>query len=520
VRQAKLSKIDEVSNGLRAAQYVRMSTDHQKYSTENQADAIAAYAARRNLTIVRTYADEGRSGLRLDGRDALKKLISDVQGGRADFGVILVYDVSRWGRFQDADESAYYEYICKEAGIRVLYCAEQFENDGSLTSTIIKNMKRAMAGEYSRELSAKVFAGQCRLVNLGFRQGGPPGYGLRRELIDENRLHKADLRRGEYKSLQTDRVILKPGPPREVEVVRRIYRAFVVRLLLEAEIAAELNLEGVPNEHGRPWTRGTIHQILTNEKYIGNNVYNRISFKLKQRRVANPPSMWVRNENAFEAVIEADFFAAAARIIEQRSKRFSDEEMLVRLTSLLGEKGHLSGLVIDEVDDMPSSSVYRSRFGSLLHAYKLVGYQPDRDYQYVEVNRALRSMFPGILADAITNIEGSGGLVDFDNLTDVLTINGEFTVSIVIARCLRTPSGLLRWKIRFDTGLRPDLTVAVRMDEANENVLDYYLLPSIDMSASKIRLAEENGIYLDAYRFDTLDILFRLSAREELGVAA
>ncbi len=520
MRQVKLSRIDEVSNGLRAVQYVRMSTDHQKYSTENQADAIAAYAARRNLTIVRTYADEGRSGLRLDNRDALKKLISDVQNGRADFGVILVYDVSRWGRFQDADESAYYEFICKEAGIKVLYCAEQFENDGSLTSTIIKNMKRAMAGEYSRELSAKVFAGQCRLVNLGFRQGGPPGYGLRRELIDQNRSHKADLGRGEYKSLQTDRVILKPGPPHEVEVVRRIYRSFVVRLLSETEIAAELNLEGVANEHGRPWTRGTIHQILTNEKYIGNNVYNRISFKLKQRRVANPPNMWIRNEKAFEAVIDADFFAAATRIIEQRSKRFSDEEMLVRLTSLLSEKGHLSGLVIDEVDDMPSSSVYRSRFGSLLHAYKLVGYQPGRDYQYVEVNRALRSMFPGILADTITNIESSGGLVDFDNLTDVLTINGEFTASIVIARCLRTPSGLLRWKIRFDTGLRPDLTVAVRMDEANENVLDYYLLPSIDMSASKIRLAEENGIYIDAYRFDTLDILFRLSARKDLGVAA
>jgi hypothetical protein len=279
-------------------------------------------------------------------------------------------------------------------------------------------------------------------------------------------------------------------------------------------------LEGVPNEHGRPWTRGTIHQILTNEKYIGNNVYNRISFKLKQRRVANPPSMWIRRENAFEAVIDSDFFAAAKRIIEQRSRRFSDEEMLDRLTSLLDKKGHLSGLVIDEVDDMPSSSVYRSRFGSLLHAYKLVGYQPDRDYQYVEINRALRSMFPGILAETMANIESIGGFVDLNTLTDVLTINDEFTVSIVIARCLRTTSGFLRWKIRFDTGLRPDLTVAVRMDESNENILDYYLLPSIDMSESKIRLAEENGIYLDAYRFDSLDILFRLSARNELGVAA
>ena len=159
---------------VRAAEYVRMSTEHQKYSTENQADAIRQYAERRGIEIVRTYADEGKSGLRLDGRDALKQLIDDVQSGAADFSTILVYDVSRWGRFQDADESAYYEYICKRAGISVHYCAEQFENDGSPVSTIVKSVKRAMAGEYSRELSAKVFAGQCRLIELGFRQGGPP----------------------------------------------------------------------------------------------------------------------------------------------------------------------------------------------------------------------------------------------------------------------------------------------------------------------------------------------------------
>ena len=176
-----------------AVAYVRMSTDHQKYSTENQLDIIKNYAAARGLIILRVFEDSGRSGLRLDGREALQKLMSEVKSGQADFKAILVYDVSRWGRFQDADEGAYHEHVCSRAGIRVHYCGEQFENDGSIGSNLLKTVKRVMAGEYSRELSVKVFAGQCRLVELGFRQGGAAGYGLRRVLIDEHGTPKGEL---------------------------------------------------------------------------------------------------------------------------------------------------------------------------------------------------------------------------------------------------------------------------------------------------------------------------------------
>ena len=185
-----------------------MSTDLQQYSTENQLDKIKRYADQRGFEIVRVFEDAGRSGLTLNDRDGLQDLMRVVQSGAADFEAILVYDVSRWGRFQDADEGAYHEHLCSRAGIRVHYCGEQFDNDGSIGSILLKNVKRVMAGEYSRELSVKVFAGQCRLVELGFRQGGPAGYGLRRQLIDEKRQPKAELRRGERKSLQTDRVVL------------------------------------------------------------------------------------------------------------------------------------------------------------------------------------------------------------------------------------------------------------------------------------------------------------------------
>ena len=142
----------------RAAHYVRMSTEHQQYSPENQLDVIHQYAASHQMEISKVYSDHGRSGLNIAGREGLNRLMEDVEKKQTDFSDLLVYDVSRWGRFQDVDESAYYEYVLKRAGIRVHYCAEQFENDGSMSSSVLKTLKRSMAAEYSRELSVKVFS--------------------------------------------------------------------------------------------------------------------------------------------------------------------------------------------------------------------------------------------------------------------------------------------------------------------------------------------------------------------------
>jgi len=501
---------------LRAVEYVRMSTEHQQYSTENQAAKIREYAERRNIEIVRTYADAGKSGLRIDGRAALQRLIHDVESGSADFQIILVYDVSRWGRFQDADESAYYEYICKRAGIQVAYCAEQFENDGSPVSTIVKGVKRAMAGEYSRELSAKVFAGQCRLIELGYRQGGPAGFGLRRVLIDQHRAIKAELARGEQKSLQTDRVILVPGPQPEVELVNRIYRWFIDEGLVESEIAFRLNGMAIRTDYDRPWTRATVHQVLTNEKYIGHNVYNRTSFKLKKLRVVNTPEMWIRHDDAFEAIVPPEIFYTAQGIIRAKSRRYSDEELIERLRTLYRNRGFLSGMVINETEGMPSSTVYAYRFGSLIRAYELVGFAPTRDFRFVEANRILRRIHPTIVAETERRIAELGGSVDRDPATDLLRVNEEFDVSLVLARCQYEATGRKRWKIRFDTSLTPDITVAVRLDETNEAPLDYYLLPRLDFGQPKLKLADQNPIELESYRFDTLDYLYGMAERSRL----
>lgn len=357
-----------------AAEYVRGSTDRQEYSTDNQSLVHRAYAATYRMTIVRTYSDEARSGLVIDRRDALKQLIEDVETGNVDFKVILVYDVSRWGRFQDPDEAAYYEFICKRAGIRVIYCAEQFENDGSPYAAMYKAMKRMAAADYSRDLSVKVFIGQRRLINLGFRQGGSAGYGLRRQLVDQKGVPKGLLARGEWKSIQTDRVVLIPGPPDELEIVRWIFTSFAQQRKNLREIARLLNERGIKHARGGMWQWHHVRQTLRNENYIGNIVWNRQSVKLKGKIVNNPPDKWVRTTGALEPIIERALFDAAQAILRERPQALSQEQKLAPLRRLLRKHGTLSMKLINRSSGTPSASSYVRWFGSLGNAYLLVGF--------------------------------------------------------------------------------------------------------------------------------------------------
>lgn len=357
---------------MRVAQYVRKSTDHQKYSIENQAVANEAYAASRGMAIVRTYADAGKSGLTFERRHALKQLIEDVQTGNADFKAILVYDVSRWGRFQDVDASGYYEYICKRAGIRVHYCAEEFENDGSLFAAIAKSIKRIMAAEYSRELSVKSFAGQSRIFRLGFRVGASPAYGTRRLLVDGSGKAKLILGTGEYKNLTTDRVVAIAGPPEEIRTVKWIFATFVKRKLLVSDIVRILNARRIGTGTPRPWTFHKVKGLLQNEIYIGQLIWNRSSIKLAKKKVWNPPDLWLRSKSSFEPMIELSQFHAAQRIMRERQHRLSKEEVLEKLRRLYRKHGFLDTYLIMDSGLRSTTYLYK-QFGGIREIHRLIG---------------------------------------------------------------------------------------------------------------------------------------------------
>jgi DNA invertase Pin-like site-specific DNA recombinase len=502
-----------------AAAYVRVSTEHQQYSTRNQMEVIRSFARRRNWQVVREYSDEGKSGVKMRGRAALSQLIKDVVARNVNFNHILVYDVSRWGRFLDPDEAAHYEFLCRQAGVAVHYCAEPFENDGGLNSTVVKDFKRAMAAEYSRELSVKVFRGAARMIRMGYKQGGSAVFGLRRMLVDHNGLPKGVLTCGQRKSLQTDRVIYVPGPEAEIQVVCWIFEMFVNECQGATGIVRRLNERGLLPESGRPWGICRTRSLLENEKLIGNLVYARTASKLRSRLVPNPPAQWVRKEHAFAGIVPRELFFKAQEIIAaSRAKfRFSDESMLEKMNAVLKEHGRLSTRLLLKIRKTPHPRTFRLRFGSLVAAYQQVGFTPRHDCRPLEITTRLFKISREVIAGIIGQIQRLGATATWNGSHHLLLINQELRVRVVFIRHNQTFHGTSRWILRQQRAdAKPDLTVAARMDPDNEHILDYYLFPGMEPIPQTLQLSGSRG-FLDAYRFSTLDFLVGMAARTRLS---
>jgi DNA invertase Pin-like site-specific DNA recombinase len=368
----------------RAAQYLRMSTDQQKYSLLNQGLQIAAYAQTHDLEIVRTYQDAGKSGLTFEGREGLQSLMRDVVTQDRPFDLILVLDVSRWGRFQDPDQGAHYEFVCQQAGARVVYCAEEFRNDGSAVANVVKAMKRVMALEYSRELSTKVSFGHARGAEQGFKQGSPMPYGVRGELVDVEGTTVGLLSRGQGKMLSNHRVRFVRGPPEELRTVRQIFRWRVQDGLSPTEIARRLIAAEVPPPAGSCWTRTIVSTLLKNELMTGVYTYGRMRSCLEgpERQRPGTPS----RVQVFAPIVSPRLFKAAAAVTVFYD--LSTCEMIGLLRRHIEEQdGRISQVTLRACPYVPSLDRLYRRFGSLPAAYAAAG--------FVQNATHLSGRFPG-----------------------------------------------------------------------------------------------------------------------------
>ena len=467
------------SSRVPVAQYVRMSTEDQQYSIANQSLRIREYAEKHGFNIVKTYADAGKSGVLIKNRHGLSDLLTDVVSGKAEFKAILVYDVSRWGRFQNPDEAAHYEFLCSRSGIPLHYCAEQFSNDGTASSAIVKALRRSMAAEFSRELGEKVFLGKTRLAQMGFWMGGPPGYGYRRRMVSIDGKLRQVLKDGQQKSLKGERITLVLGPREELRGVRMMF-SLAAKGSNCTDIVRELGRRNVLFRGG-PWNDVTVLQILTNPKYVGCNVWYRHTLRLRSSPKEVDPQLWITKPFAFPAIVSQRMFDRAQATIQQmRDRRWSDEKILKRIGRLLKTKGTLSESLLLKARGMPCMATIHRRFGTYRQLYERLGY--DLDARYVrmsdrmlrakELRRSLevelKTLFPDHVATALS---WKGG-------RSVLRIDNAFLVSILFCRPDQTGKGRC-WAMKSPERERDCITLVCLLNGRRDRVLQFYVAPRL-----------------------------------------
>ncbi|MCI0364110.1 MAG: recombinase family protein [Phycisphaerales bacterium] len=314
------------ARSMTAVGYCRRSTDRQEQSIPDQQKAIENYAAEHKLKLLRFYVDDAISGTSTVGRKAFQQLIEDAKKPSCEFGVVLVYDVKRFGRI-DNDEAGHYRYILKTHGVEVMYCSENFKGDR--TDDLLRPVKQWQAREESKDLSKVTIrgllskagvnrngsqssgsdgagrgAGARRSGGEGWWMGGAPPFGydlayqssageflfyLRylcdgtKQMFDQSWNRVRTLARRESIAVsRKDRCKLVPGEPDRVKVVQRIFKLYVGGRGFKS-IVDLLNRDGVPpprgpewsHRYGGVWTLSSVRSILINPIYGGDMVWNR-----------------------------------------------------------------------------------------------------------------------------------------------------------------------------------------------------------------------------------------------------
>lgn len=462
------------SPAIHAAEYIRMSSDVQDLSPAIQRQAISDYAQSNDIRLIATYVDEGRSGLAVKNRPAMKQLLKDVAEDGCPFSMVLVYDVSRWGRFEDTDASAYYEYHCRLNGVDVVYVQEPFVADKSPMSAVLKNLKRAMAAEYSRELAVKSRAGQTRSIELGYQMGLPPCIGFRREAVSREGVPKRILGPKERKPSPTDRVRWIPGPPDEVQLVRRIYSLYATTDITIKGLAELLDGEGLRASDGGALTAQRIGCLLHSEAVAGTFVWGRRDERSGTYREPSDPAI-TRQESSTLALVDHKTVAIVRwKRSRARGRRRSKSLLLDQLRAAVRADPGLSTV------DLPAhgcatEGVYRKFFGSFVTAVRLAG----RDDSLATAIQRQRQARGDRLAKSFTS--DLGALLRSEHIVcaklprfRVLLLENRLHLAIDLVWRRNAAAGTL-WYLKKLDRCECDFVLLVRMEQ-NETARDFLLL--------------------------------------------
>lgn len=497
-----------------AAQYIRMSTDKQDLSPSTQKEAIAAYAAARDLEIVATYEDEGRSGVHLKNRPALLKLLQDVTTAK-QFSTVLVHDVSRWGRFQDTDAAAYYEYHCRLHGTAVVYVAEVFGAEVNPITAMLKSMKRAMAAEYSRDLAKKSRAGQHQVISRGYQMGPLPPLGYRRCSVSADGQRRVVLDNGQRKLAANDRIEWVLASEEELTLVRRICDMYARTRLSFADIARLGSAENWRDHQGRRLTRRSIATLVRNEALIGNFVWGRSP--LAKRLTTCDPS---RRNGCIPRVIDEETWAQIQRRTALEINTQTGEELAESVRKAL-ERNPLLVSREFRAQGLPDRATVCARLGPWAECLKRAGRDP-RELKVALVARARQHQLDGReVARALTRtIREHGHVVAYDGRMNVLDLQ-ELRMRLRFLWPTIGEAGHV-WPIRVDRlSTEYDFELLVRMEDRSQP-MDFFLVPPAEVVVRFPQwLAETIPNELTRFQCATLDqLLGRIRAIAERSCVA
>jgi len=482
----------------RAVAYYRHSAqDRQENSIPIQQEQVRRFAREHRIEIIKEFADAGKSGLSTEGRDGFNEMIHKyVEGGAANFEYVFVLDVSRWGRFQDIDQSSYFSGLCRKHGKKVVYTSIGFQKEDDLVHFLRLDIDRYRAATYSKELSDKVWRGCVKVSEQGFRAGGPPPYGLHRLLLDEQHRPVQALEPGQRKSIQNQRVTLTKGDEREVAVVRRIFHLFVEENVTPETISQFLNAEKIPAPGGPWWTIGSVRHILVNPFYVGTMVYNKTSQKLQSARRQNPRDTWILTPKAFEAVVDPSLFEAAQRRMAAEEAAYQEKYgpagMLEKLRRLHDHYGMVRGSLVESDPLMASLATYRHRFAGLDMAYQRL-FDDARKKATQETMEQLKRR---------ATLEQYGDYVVLSRSLSVLiqpSVPAQFGYSDY-------------WAFRPDPRKEIDITLGVPLISNNGvyEVLGYMVFPRLLTRGRTVRMSARSDGCLSLYGWQSLDLIWSI----------
>jgi len=351
----------------RAIAYLRKSTDLQETSLEQQREKVLQFAKEHSIRVVEFFAEEA-CGENVEGRPQFRKMIECCKS-KEDFQYILVYDISRWGRFENPKEAVYWEVEVEKTGRKVIFISEGFKEE-SIGTSITNFIKSAEASEYLKNIRRQTTRGMIHYAKNGFWMGGRPPYGYNRAIVENGKVLEV-LPEGKQKNIKGQKIKLVVNKE-QAKVVRTIFVMFTKQGMSANSIVGYLNQNNCPPPRGHMWSKSSIWRMLHNDAYVGTLVYNRENIhKRHGKHKYNPKGDWIVFENAHEPIIPKELW----EMVKVRTKQaFLGGRFLCKGTRP-GSAYLLSGLIkCARCGSNFHGSRYHNKNGTITRLYRCGGY--------------------------------------------------------------------------------------------------------------------------------------------------